>query len=141
MSGVTWQSPRICDTTCQVFLAVARLIMHMQTVMMVHQPLLVCYRPAQQDMYSTDSSLETTSFRQSNLAPQTLEHLHHNAHRFPLTAQGLYLLMITQQCVLKRCLSIFICCIDISSMGQKYSDHLYTKMHSSLISNKITEGT
>ena len=118
-----------------------RLIMHMQTVMMVHQPLLVCYRPAQQEMYTTDISLETTSFRQSNLAPQTFEQLHHNAHRLPLTAQGLYLLMITQQCVLKWCLSIFVCCINVSSMRQKYSDNLYTKMHSSLISMKITEGT
>lgn len=48
-----------------------QLIMHMQTVTMVHQTLLVRYRPAQQEMYSTNISLETTSFRQSNLAPQT----------------------------------------------------------------------
>lgn len=48
-----------------------QLIMHMQTVTMVHQTLLVRYRPAQQEMYNTNISLETTSFRQSNLAPQT----------------------------------------------------------------------
>ena len=111
---------------------------HMQAVMMVHQPLLMCYRPAQQEMYGINISLEITSFRQLNLAPQTLEHLHHNAHKLPLTARGLYLLMITQQRVLKWCLSIFVCCIDVSSMRQKYSDHLYTQMHSSVFSIKFT---